>query len=122
MQPTGDGVSFLEAAQQGMFAIDTVAIGQIEAAITLIRDDVTAQMAQLDFLKTQIMLGDLDEAHAIAHIDTVVASADHHSLDFALRGFKDVLDDLCRAVEHCRQTYDQGDERSAQGLRQHGPG
>ncbi|MGH3829889.1 MAG: hypothetical protein ACRDRS_05460 [Pseudonocardiaceae bacterium] len=122
MQPTGEGVSFLEAAQQGTFVIDTVAAEQIKHSIAEVRGKVTKQLKRIDDLKMQGILGDLDEAKAIESRDTLVAIGDSQSLDFALNRFDVVLDDLQQAVELCLGTYEQDDAQSAHTLRQLGAG
>ncbi|MGH3854852.1 MAG: hypothetical protein ACRDR6_15420 [Pseudonocardiaceae bacterium] len=122
MQPTGEGVSFLQAAQQGTFVIDTVAADQIKQSIAEVRGNVNMQLTQINDLKKQGILGDLDEARAIEGRNTLVAVGDSQSLHFVLDRFSAVLDDLQQAVEHCLGTYEQGDAQNARGFRQLGAG
>lgn len=122
MQLAGEGGTFLTAAQQGMFAIDTVAAGQMMTSIEQIREVLTERLMRVDYLKTQAMLGDLDEARAVAGLDTQVASGDHQSLDFVLRRFREVLNHLHQAVEIGTRNYEQVDAQAAQGFRRIGEG
>lgn len=113
MQPAGDG-TFLAAAQQGMFTVDTTAAGEITASIRQIRGSLTEQLMLIQSLKRQeVMLGGLPEAKAIATLDTLVAAGDQQSLDFALQRFAAVLDDLHQAVEACMRDYEQDDAQAA---------
>lgn len=116
MQPAGEGVSFLEAAQQGMFAIDTAAAKQIKQSIAEIQESVTVQLRQINNLKKQGILGDLVEAKAIESRNTLVAIGDSQSLEFVLNRFGEVLDDLDQAVEHCLRNYEQDDAQAARAL------
>lgn len=118
MQPAGEGVSFLEAAQQGTFVIDTVAAGQIKQSIAEVQRNVNIQRRRIDNLKKQGILGDLDEARAIEGRNTLVAVGDSQSLDFVLNRFSEVLADLDQAVEHCLGTYKQDEAQNARAFRQ----
>ncbi|MGH3718059.1 MAG: hypothetical protein ACRDRI_04305 [Pseudonocardiaceae bacterium] len=123
MQPAGDGVSFLEAAQQGMFAIDTEAADQITASIAQIQETLTKQLRRIQDLKRQdAMLGDLHEAQAIATLDTLVATGAPQSLDFVLQRFSEELHNLNQAVQICMRTYEQDDAQAAQSFRRIGEG
>ncbi len=122
MQPAGGGGGFLAAAQQGMFAIDTVAADQMTTSIEQIRGSLNKRLMRIDHLKTQAMLGDLPEAQAIGKIDALVASGDSQSLEFVLRRFAEVLDDLQQAVQLGTQNYEQLDAQAAQGFQQIGEG
>ncbi|MGH3753957.1 MAG: hypothetical protein ACRDRP_14915 [Pseudonocardiaceae bacterium] len=118
MQLAGGGGSFLAAAQQGMFAIDTVAASQMLTSIEQIQESLNKQLRQIHYGKRQgVMLGNLPEAQAIATIDALVVSGDQQSLDFALQRFAEVLDDLHQAVETCMRNYEQDDAQAAQGFR-----
>lgn len=113
MHTAGDG-TFLAAAQQGMFAIDTVAAEEITASIRQIRGSLTERLMLIQSLKRQeAMLGALPEAKAIATLDALVAAGDQQSLDFALQRFAVVLDDLHQAVESCMRDYEQDDAQAA---------
>ncbi len=119
MQLAGGGGTFLAAAQQGMFAIDTVAADQMMTSIKQIQESLTERLMRIHHLKRQeILLGDLREAQAIAKIDALVAAGDPQSLEFALQRFAEVLDDLHQAVETCMRNYEQDDAEAAQGFRQ----
>ncbi|MGH3793028.1 MAG: hypothetical protein ACRDQ9_19960 [Pseudonocardiaceae bacterium] len=120
MQLAGEGGTFLTAAQQGMFAIDTVAAGQMMTSIKQIQESLDKRLRRIDHLKTQAMLGDLQEAKAIAELDVRVASQDHQSLDFVLRRFDEALDHLQQAVEIGTRNYEQVDAQAAQGFRRIG--
>jgi aminoglycoside phosphotransferase len=117
MQLAGGGGSFLAAAQQGMFAIDTVAANQMMASIEQIQESLEERLRRIHDLKTEAMLGDLHEAQAIAKIDTLVAAGDPQSLDFVLRRFTEILNDLHQAVETCTRNYEQVDTQASQGFR-----
>lgn len=121
MQPAGGG-GFLAAAQQGMFAIDTVAADQMMTSIEQIRESLEERLRRIDYLKTQAMLGDLPEAQAIAKTDALVASGDPQSLDFVLRRFVEVLGDLHQAVQLGTRNYEQLDAQAAQGFQRIGEG
>jgi hypothetical protein len=116
MHTAGDG-TFLAAAQQGMFAVDTTAAEEITASIKQIRESLDERLRLIDYLKTQAMLGDLPEAQAIAMLDTLVAAGDQQSLHFALQRFAVVLDDLHQAVETCMRDYEQNDAQAARVFR-----
>lgn len=114
MQTAGGNGTFLAAAQQGMFAIDTTAAGEITASIRQIQESLARRLMLIYDLKRQeILLGDLPEAQAIAALDTLVAAGDQQSLDFALQRFTVVLDDLHQAVETCMRDYEQDDAQAA---------
>jgi hypothetical protein len=117
MQLADGGGSFLAAAQQGMFAIDTVAANQMMASIEQIQESLEERLRRIYDLKTEAMLGDLHEAQAIAKIDTLVAAGDPQSLDFVLRRFTEILNDLHQAVETCTRNYEQVDTQASQGFR-----
>lgn len=117
MQLAGKDGTFLAAAQQGMFAIDPVAADQMMTSIKQIRGSLTKRLSRIYDLKTQAMLGDLQEARAIAGLDTLVATGDRQSLDFVLRRFDEMLDHLHQAVEICTRNYEQVDAQAAQGFR-----
>ncbi|MGH3770907.1 MAG: hypothetical protein ACRDRW_05860 [Pseudonocardiaceae bacterium] len=117
MQPAGEGVSFLEAAQQGMFAIDTEAAGQIMKSIEQIKEALAERLMLIHNIKHEkIPLGDLNEAQAIATLDALVASGDQQSLDFVLWRFGVDLDNLCQVVEICMRTYEQVDAQAGQSF------
>ncbi|MGH3807345.1 MAG: hypothetical protein ACRDRU_12090 [Pseudonocardiaceae bacterium] len=122
MQPAGGGVSFLTAAQQGMFAIDTVAADQIVTSIQQIRGSLSERLRLVHNLKTQAMLGDLPEAQDIAKLDTLVAAGDPQSLDFVLQRFTEELDNLNQAVEICMRRYERDDAQAQQSLQLAGEG
>jgi hypothetical protein len=106
MQLAGGGGSFLAAAQQDMFAIDTVAADQMMTSIKQIQESLNEQLRRILYLETQATLGDLP-----------VASGDQQSLGCVLGRFAEVLDDLHRAVEICMRNYEQDDAQAAQGFR-----
>lgn len=123
MQPAGGGGSFLAAAQQGMFAIDTVAADQMMTSIEQIQESLNERLRRIYYLKRQeAMLGDLPEAQAIAKIDALVASGDPQSLEFVLQRFAEVLDDLHQAVQLGTRNYEQLDAQAAQGFQRIGEG
>lgn len=122
MQPAGGGGSVLAAARQGMFAIDTVAADQMMRSIEQIRESLEERLRRIHDLKTQAMLGDLPEAQAIAKTDALVASGDPQSLDFVLRRFVEVLDDLHQAVQFGTRNYEQLDAQAAQDFQRIGEG
>ncbi len=117
MQLAGGGGTFLAAAQQGMFAIDTVAAGQMMTSIEQIQESLNERLRRIYHLSRQeITLGNLLEAQIIAKLDVRVASGDQQSLDFVLQRFSEVLDDLHQAVEFCMRRYEQDDAQAAQRL------
>ncbi|MGH3684264.1 MAG: hypothetical protein ACRDQY_05005 [Pseudonocardiaceae bacterium] len=118
MQLAGEDGTFLSAAQQGMFAIDTVVAGQMKTSIEQIQEVLEQRLKRIGQLKTQAMLGDLQEARAIAGLDVRVASHDHQSLDFVLRRFDEALGHLHQAADTCTRNYEQVDAQAAQGFRQ----
>jgi hypothetical protein len=118
MQLAGEDGTFLAAAQQGMFAIDTVAADKMKMSIEQIQESLDELLIQTQHTERQrVMLGDLREAQAIATLDTSVASGDQQSLDFVLWHFAGVLDDLHQAIEIGTRNYEQVDAQAAQGFR-----
>lgn len=99
MQMAGGGGSFLGAAQQGMFAVDTTAGHNMVMSIRAMQDKLEEQLKRIYALKTQAKLGDLPEAREIAKLDSLVAAGDHQSLEEALLGFRDALKEARQALE-----------------------
>jgi hypothetical protein len=118
MQLAGGGGTFLGAAQQGMFAIDTEAATHMMTSIEQIQESLDERRRRIRYLAEQVMLGDLKEAQAIAELDTQVASGGSHSLNDVLRRFSEELDHLHQAVEACIRNYQQDDAQAAQHFRQ----
>ncbi len=105
----------MAAAQQGMFAIDTVAARQMMTSIEQIQESLNERLRRIYHLgRQEITLGNLLEAQFIAKLDVRVASGDQQSLDFVLQRFAGVLDDLHQAVEFCMRRYEQDDAQAAQ--------
>jgi hypothetical protein len=118
MQLAGGGGTFLGAAQQGMFAIETEAATQMLTSIEQIQENLNQRLRLIHDLKwDEVMLGDMREAQTIAKLDAVVGSGDRQSLDFVLQRLAEVLDDLHHAVEICIRNYQQDDAQAAQGFR-----
>ncbi|MGH3811506.1 MAG: hypothetical protein ACRDUV_03475 [Pseudonocardiaceae bacterium] len=117
MQMAGGGGSFLGAAQQGMFAVDTASAGQMMMSIAQMREQLNDRLRRIQFLKTQALLGDLPEARAIADLDALVASGDQQSLEFALRRFAEALEEAHQALELGMRNYEQIEAQAEQGFR-----
>lgn len=113
----GGGGSFVGAAQQGMFAVDTASAGQMMMSIAQMREQLNDRLAQIHLLKVKAKLGDLPEAQAIADLDVQVASGDQQSLDFVLRRFVEALDEAQQALELGMRNYEQVEAQAEQGFR-----
>lgn len=116
----GGGGTFLGAAQQGMFAVDTASAGQMMMSIAQMRQRLDERLLQIDRLKTRAKLGDLPEAQAIADLDVRVASGDQQSLDFVLRRFAEALDEAHQALELGMRNYEQIEAQVEHGFRRIG--
>lgn len=116
----GGGGSFLAAAQQGMFAVDTDSATQMTMSIQQMQDKLADRLLQMDILKVKAKLGDLPEAHAVADLNVRVASGDHQSLEFALQQFADALEEARQALEIGMKNYAQVETQAKQGLGQIG--
>jgi hypothetical protein len=117
MQVAGGGGSFLAAAQQGMFAIDTASAGQMTMSIRQMQENLIKRLARIDMLKAQAKLGDLPEAQAIAGRNVQVASGDGQSLESVLQRFAERLEDARRALEIGMRNYADLEAQAEQGLR-----
>jgi hypothetical protein len=122
MQMAGGGGSFLTAAQQGMFAVDTDAGGQMMMSIQQMQEKLKERLKQIDRLKVRAKLGDLPEAHAIAELNVRVASGDQQSLEFVLHRFAEALEEARQALEIGMRNYAQVEAQAEQGFRQIGHG
>ncbi len=118
----GGGGSFLGAAQQGMFAVDTASAGQMMMSIRQMQDKLSYRLQRIDDLKVKAKLGDLPEAHAIADLDVRVAAGDPQSLEFALLRFRDALEEVHQALEIGMRNYEQIEAQAEQGFRRIGDG
>jgi hypothetical protein len=122
MQMAGGGGSFLQAAQQGMFAIDTESAGNMIMSIRQMQQKLDARLKQIDNLKIKAKLGDLPEAHAISNLNVRVAAGDHQSLEYALQGFAAALEEARQALEIGMKNYAQVEADAERGFRQIGHG
>lgn len=113
----GGGGSFLAAAQQGMFAVDTASAGQMVMSIRQMRERLNDRLKEIDRLKVRAKLGDLPEARAIAELNVQVASGDQQSLDFVLRRFAEALEEAEQALEVGMRNYEQIEAQAEQGFR-----
>jgi hypothetical protein len=120
MQMADGGGSFLAAAQQGHFAVDTDSAIQMTMSIQQMQKQLDARLKQIDDLKVKARLGDLPEAHAVADLNVKVAAGDHQSLEFALQRFSDALEEARQALEIGMRNYAQVEAQSEQGFRQIG--
>jgi hypothetical protein len=59
MQLAGGDGTFLAAAQQGMFAVDTASAGQMMMSIRQMQETLNIQLARIRELTIQTELGDL---------------------------------------------------------------
>jgi uncharacterized protein involved in exopolysaccharide biosynthesis len=107
MQPAGGGGGFLAAAQQGMFAIDTVSADQMMMSIQQMRTTLKARLARIHLLQEKAKLGDLHEAKAIAGSNARVAGLgeDQQSLKFVLERFDERLEDAHQALQIGMRNY-----------------
>lgn len=122
MQTAAGSGSFLTAAQQGMFAVDTAAGKDMVASIKQMQDRVNIQLRTVRDLKTEIKLGDLPEARGIAGLDRLVASGDEQSLEFVLQRFAEALQDAQQALEISMRNYAELEAQTKQDLRRIGHG
>jgi hypothetical protein len=120
MQSTDGGGSFLGAAQQGMFAIDTAAATQMMTSIQQIQERLEKRLKQIHLLKVKAKLGHLPEAQMIAELDAQVAAGDQYSLEFVLQQFTKALFTAKQALEIDMRNYEQVDARAAQSFRRIG--
>jgi hypothetical protein len=116
MQMAGGGGGFLQAAQQGMFAIDMDSGRNMVMSIQQMRDELDDRLTRIQDLKVKAKLGDLPEAHAIADLNVKVASGDHQSLEEALIGFRDALEEAQHALEIGMKNYKQVDADAEHGV------
>ena len=107
---------FVGAAQQGKFSIDTNSAREMIMSIGEIRTQLNDHLRQIHRLKQQAMLGDLQEARAIAELDSQVAAGDHQSLDYVLRRFAEALDEAHQALEIGMRNYEQIEAQAEQGF------
>ncbi|MGH3721523.1 MAG: hypothetical protein ACRDRI_22285 [Pseudonocardiaceae bacterium] len=112
----GDG-TFLAAAQQGMFAVDTAAGEQLVMSIGQMREKLNEQLERVRFLMNSAKLGDFPEAHAIAICDARVAAGDPQSLEFVLQRFAEALQDAHQALEIGMRNYAEFETQAEQGFR-----
>lgn len=117
MQPAGEGGTFLTAAQQGMFAIDTAAATQLMTSIQQMQEQLEKRLKQIHLLKVKAKLGQLPEAQAIAELDAQVAAGDQYSLEFVLQRFTETLSTAKQALEIGTRNYEQVDAQAAQSFR-----
>ncbi|MGQ0778277.1 MAG: hypothetical protein ACT4NY_28365, partial [Pseudonocardiales bacterium] len=85
--------TFVGAAQQGKFSIDTNSAREMIMSIGQIRTQLKDQLGMIYALKTRAMLGDLPEAKRISELDAEVAAGDHQSLEYVLQRFAEALDE-----------------------------
>ena len=116
MQPADGGGSFLAAAQQGMFAVDTASAGQMMMSIGQMRETLNVRLARIHQLRAQAKLGDLPEAQVIAGRNELVASGDEQSLNFVLQSFAERLEEAHQALEICMRNYSEIEARAEQDL------
>ncbi|MGB6161885.1 MAG: hypothetical protein WCF33_14785 [Pseudonocardiaceae bacterium] len=122
MQTATEGGTFLRAAQQGMFAVDTAAGEKMVASIKQMQDRVNVQLRKLWYLKTEAKLGDLPEAHGIAGLDRLVAAGDEQSLEFVLQRFAETLQEAQQALEISMRNYAELEAQTKQDFRRVGHG
>lgn len=122
MQLAGGSGSFLAAAQEGKFAIDTAAADEMIMSIAQMRERLNDRLKQIDRLKVRAKLGDLPEAQVIAALDAQVASGDQQSLEFVLRRFAEALDEAHQALEIGMRNYEQVEAQAEQGFQRIGEG
>ncbi|MGH3534940.1 MAG: hypothetical protein ACRDQG_09560 [Pseudonocardiaceae bacterium] len=120
MQMAGGGGSFLAAAQQGMFAVDTDSAGNMIMSIRQMQRQLEKRLKEIGDLKVKAMLGDLPEAHAVADLNVRVAGPDHQSLEFALQEFAKTLEEARQALEIGMRNYAQVEAHAEQGFGQIG--
>ncbi|MGH3534943.1 MAG: hypothetical protein ACRDQG_09575 [Pseudonocardiaceae bacterium] len=116
----GGGGSFLAAAQQGMFAVDTDSATQMTMSIRQMQDKLLYRLQKIDDLKVKAKLGNLPEAQAVADLNVRVASGDPQSLEFALLRFRDALEEVRQALEIGMKNYNQVEAQAEHGFRQIG--
>ncbi len=116
----GGGGSFVGAAQQGMFAVDTASAGQMMMSIRQMQDKLKDRLRRIDLLKVKAQLGDLLEAQAVADLDVRVASGDQQSLEFALHRFAEALEEAHQALEVGMRNYEQIEAQAELGFRRIG--
>jgi len=112
--------NFVGAAQQGKFAVDTVAGGEMVMSIKQMRQRLNDRLQQLDALKVQAKLGNLPEASAIAEFNVLVASGDEQSLDYVLRRFAEALEEAQQALEVGMRNYAEIEAHAEQSFRRIG--
>ena len=117
MQTAAGGGTFLAAAQQGMFAVDTVAAEKMVTSIKQIRTSLHDQLELARLLKNEVKLGDFEEASAIAGLDRLVASGDEQSLEFVLQRFEKTLQDAQQALEIGKRNYAELETQAEQNFR-----
>jgi hypothetical protein len=117
MQTAAGGGTFLTAAQQGMFAVDTAAGEKMVASIKQIRTSLNDQLEIARFLKNEVKLGDFGEARTIAGLDRLVASGDEQSLEFVLQRFAETLENTQQALEIGMGNYTELEAQAEQDFR-----
>ncbi len=122
MQTAAGGGTFLTAAQQGMFAVDTAAGDKMVASIKQIRTSLNVQLENIRYLQYQAKLGDLREAHAIAICDVQVATGDPQSLEFVMQRFAEALQEAQQALEIGMRNYTELEAQAEQDFRRIGHG
>lgn len=122
MQLAGGDGTFLAAAQQGMFAVDTASAGQMMMSIRQMQETLNIQLARIRELTIQTELGDLPEAHVVAGRNVQVASGDEQSLQFVLQRFADSLEEAHQALEIGMRNYAEVEARTEQEYRRMGHG
>ncbi|MGQ0778274.1 MAG: hypothetical protein ACT4NY_28350 [Pseudonocardiales bacterium] len=110
--------TFVGAAQQGKFSIDTNSAHEMIMSIGEIREQLNVQLAQIQRLKVRAKLGDLPEAQAIAKLDAEVAAGDDpQSLEYVMQLFKERLDEAHQALEIGMRNYEQIEAQAEQDIR-----
>jgi hypothetical protein len=124
MQLAGGDGTFLAAAQQGMFAVDTASAEQMMMSIRQMQEKLNIQLERIRQLTIQAELGDLPEAHVVAGRNAQVASGDERSLslEFVLQRFAESLEKAHQALEIGMRNYAEVEARAEQEYRRIGHG
>lgn len=117
MAMVGAGVmgGLVDAANQGMFAVDTVTGATMSNSIGAMHDQVIASLQRIQYLKTEAKLGDMPEALRVAQLNALVAAGDPQSLQFVLQRFAEALERAEEAVRVGMRNYEQVEQMNAQG-------
>lgn len=83
--------SLVGSARTGGFGVDLATGERMATSISDMIDRLDQRMRDMERLRRRPQLGDLPEAVAVADLDTLVASGDQQSLEFALQAFRRAL-------------------------------